>query len=241
MKITQNAARRGPESAAPDVTQLAARLSNIETRFASLEHIPPSALAADELIQAIEARLAEHARAAEGTRGQFQDALVALERKLAGDIRAQQQDLVGLHREFAAAVAHIVEEQVATQLEARFVGFEQTIDAAVEARLDEVRGQLAIKEQELEGLRQRVAESDRNVLEIILGMGSLCRQMAERLHLTEPVRQDSETQAPPETGETAARSPGFGQSQSEGGSWRIPLVSSFLALAAGGLLILHYL
>ena len=242
MKISQNAARRSDSTATIDATPVTRRLAGLEARMAALEHAPSDRASVDALAGAIEGRLEEYTRAIEGTRCHLQESVSALERKLDQDLGAQRQQLVALHREFAAAVAQIVEEQVANQLEARTLALEKTVEQAVEERLSDLRGQLAAKEGQIEDLRQKLADSDRNVLDIMLGMRTLCRQVADKLSHPQATAQPGESKTAPEPAQEAARKAEFGQSQTEGGgSWRIPLVTSFLLLTGGGLLFLHYL
>jgi hypothetical protein len=90
-----------------------------------------------------------------------------------------------------------------------------------------------------------VTDSDRNVLDIILGMGALCRQAAGRMGgPAEPAEPPQEIAKPAESMESAESSeasdvPGFAQTKQESGLWRVPLVSSFL-ITAGGWILLHY-
>lgn len=116
--------------------------------------------------------------------------------KVSEDRNTLQNQVISLHREFASAVADIVEEQVATQVEER-------VGNLVEARLtDLVRAQLApleqelreeigqaaaIKERELEELRRRLKESDRNVLDVMLSVGELFQHAARRLGIGNPL------------------------------------------------------
>jgi small-conductance mechanosensitive channel len=115
---------------------------------------------------------------------------------------------------------------------------------------------------EIAEMRQRLAESDRSVLDLILAIGRMCRQAAERI--TDPAPLPAETAPPPSltepppiaTGDSLApapeepqapldppldsSAPDFTQLKKATSLWRVPLVSSFL-LATGSLLMLHYL
>ena len=54
--------------------------------------------------------------------------------------------------------------------------------AKVEEQLAPLRAEIQQKEQELSELRERLVESERSVLDVILAMGTLCRQAAERIN-----------------------------------------------------------
>ena len=106
------------------------------------------------------------------------------------DRNALQNQLIALHREFASAVADIVQEQVATQLEERLgtmvelrltsLVCGQMAPLAAELR-EEIRLSSAAKHREIADLRQRLVESDRNVLDVMLSTADLFRQVASRL------------------------------------------------------------
>ena len=106
------------------------------------------------------------------------------------DRAALQNQVIALHREFASAVADIVEEKVATQMEERLGTLvEQRLSNLVREQLaplehelrEEIRQASAAKHREIADLRQRVTESDRNVLDVLLSTGEVFRQAAGRL------------------------------------------------------------
>jgi hypothetical protein len=114
----------------------------------------------------------------------------ALARQVNEDRAALQNQVIALHREFAAAVADIVEGQVATQMEQRLGTLvEQRLAGLVREQLapleqelrEEIRQASAAKHREIADLRQRITESDRNVLDVLLSTGELFRQAAGRL------------------------------------------------------------
>ena len=113
---------------------------------------------------------------------QFNQQAVALVQKVNEDRNALQTQVVALHREFAAAVADIVEEQVANQVEQRVAREVGAHVASLKQELrDEIQQASAAKYGEIADLRQRVTENDRNVLDVLLAMGDLFRQAAGRL------------------------------------------------------------
>jgi len=382
VKLTQAAGRQLSAPAAPaaappraDAGPLADRIDQIEQNLKRIERVDRVAVAGsgaavdqkvlEAIINALEARLAEYAGQVERRLADL-DAKLAIElrsldqqdhtmaRQIAEDIAALQQQMLGVHREFGEAVARIVAEQVASQVEARAGALEQSIpariaiaveaaagprlasvrrevhdslggmvaervasetqahkavieealrrqipaevEAAVEsavqkavaaalplaiegalsaalgARLDpleqQLRAALEQKDREIAELRLRLADTDTNVLELILGIGQICRQAAQRIPpAVAPVeeasggggevgRQVEEGSGPvednvgapsPDVPETGAGLdslddsplPGFAQSQKPNRLWRVPLVSS-LVLATGGLVALRH-
>jgi hypothetical protein len=115
---------------------------------------------------------------------------------------------------------------------------------------------------EITEMRQRLAESDRAVLDLILAIGQMCRQAAERMTDSAPLPPesapppantepplngtgDSLGAAPEEPGVSMdppfeSSAPAFAQLKKATSLWRVPLVSSFL-VTTGSLLLLHYL
>lgn len=138
-------------------------------------------------------------------------------------------------------------------------------DAAIAGKLAPYRAELDERGREIAELRTRLSESDRTVLDLILALGRMCRDLESRVTSTGGAGGDSGPGAgvpepPAETGtggagrpvaaapEAACEAapeaaldplPGFAQSPEAGRLWRVPLVSSFLV--TGGLLLLHYL
>lgn len=183
------------------------------------------------------------ASAAEDLQNRFDHRLIDLLQQAAADRTALQNQVVSLHREFASAVADIVEEQVATQVEQRLA--------------EAVRAQIAPLDRQLDELRQRMNAADRNTLEIMLATSEAIRQAASRLApaIPEPVAPapaapPPEPEAPPlARAATAANGaapyrdselPGFAQVRKAATSISIPLVTSFL-VTAGCVALLQYL
>jgi hypothetical protein len=136
----------------------------------------------------------------------FDGQILSLLQKVNEDRNALQNQVIALHREFAAAVADIVEEQVATQVEERVSALaEQRLAdlvraqlAPVEQQFGELREQLAAKDRELAEIRRHALESDRNVLDVMLSTGELFRQAASRLGGANPPVAAPEPPAEPE-------------------------------------------
>jgi hypothetical protein len=178
-------------------------------------------------------------------------------------------------------VSQAFDAQAAAQ-EQRFGTLQQSmetriVNAATAAAVDRIDDQLAPlraeirqREQELVELRQRLAESESSVLEVILAMGVVCRQAAERVGVSReqsppvptpapvimaPVAeefapaiaaQELEPEPKPEPVSTVDPMPIQSVPEFLNGngrktaSWRIPLVSSFL-VSTGYLVLMHYL
>ncbi|PWU02979.1 MAG: hypothetical protein C5B51_19735 [Terriglobia bacterium] len=265
MKLSQNAGARTGPPAPRELIPLADRVAELERGLALLRQaatLPPvgqanldrQAMAA--LIEAVEARIKEHSAQSERRIAEFEagivlelkelgqrdDALASALRDAGREQDSLRQHFVALHREFAEAVSHIVEERVANEVETRTAHLQQELAASVEQPIAALREELAARNHEIADLQRRLSESDRNVLDIILGMGDLCRQLAGRIAAPPPEPPLAEVNsAAPHPDSTADEAvPGFAREKPEGGGWRLPLVSSFVA-AAGGLFLLHYL
>src|ERR1017187_3772545 len=171
---------------------------------------------------------------------------------------------------FGEAVSTLIADQVSVEVSARASSLEQIIEArigaaaiaAVAASLEESLAPLcaeaARKERELAEIQNRLRESEHNALEIILAIGQVCRQAAERIsgpsHPQPGAPADAgDAPSPPaptpiapeppalEThSSTGIAPPGFTQPAAPSRLWRIPLVSSLL-ISTAGLLLLHYL
>jgi hypothetical protein len=160
---------------------------------------------------------------------------------------------------FGEAVSTLIADQVSVEVSARASSLEQTIEArigaaaaaAVAASLEEslspLRAEAAQKERELGDIKNRLRESEHNALEVILAIGQVCRQAAERISGPSSPSPDAPSTpiapAPPavETNSaTGVEPPAFTQPTAPGRLWRIPLVSSLL-ISTTGLLLLHYL
>jgi hypothetical protein len=249
--------------------QVERHLAELETRLT---------LELKALQQEDQAVAADAQAAIEETQNRLDQQVLDARRQADAEMEALREHFIALHREFAGAVAGIVEGQVASQVEtstgklkesvesmieervanhveASTGKLKETVEFMIEERVAGLREELKAKDREITELRQRVTESDRNVLDIILGMGLLCRQAAGRLGgPVEPEEPQPKAPEPPQeiakptdSTESAEASdvPGFAQPKQESGLWRVPLVSSFLITAglmtAGGWIFLYYL
>jgi phage shock protein A len=184
----------------------------------------------------LEARIAE-------VRSQFDAELAAVHDRVEGGMRG-----------FAES-----EEQLREEIR-RVADSSSNFDAAAAEAVIETK--LVPLRVEITEMRQRLAESDRAVLDLILAIGQMCRQAAERItdaappppesapppsHTEPPLNGtgDSLRAAPEEPGvpmdpSFESPAPDFTQLKKATSLWRVPLVSSLL-VTTGSLLLLHYL
>ena len=184
----------------------------------------------------LEARIAE-------VRSQFDAEMAAVHDRVEGGMRG-----------FAES-----EEQLREEIR-RVADSSSNFDAAAAEAVIETK--LVPLRVEITEMRQRLAESDRAVLDLILAIGQMCRQAAERItdaappppesapppsHTEPPLdgTGDSLRAVPEEPGISMdspmeSSAPAFTQLKKATSLWRVPLVSSFL-VTTGGLLLRHYL
>jgi len=229
----------------------------------------------DEQAKQMERRLAElEARIADAGRADASAVQASIEGKLAplrAEVAAMRQrlverdsmvaDMAAIHNRVEGDMRGLAEsdERLRQELQ-RVADRASSFDtAAAEAVIE---GKLVPLRMEIGEMRRRLAESDRSVLDLILAIGQMCRQAAERITDSAPKQPESTPQptttepppdatgdlpgAAPEEPEASAdppfeaSAPAFTQMKRATSLWRVPLVSSFL-LATSGLLLLHYL
>ena len=119
---------------------------------------------------------------------EFHQQVVELSQKVSEDRNVLASQVIALHREFAAAVADIVEEQVASQVDGRVADEVSARLAPLEQRLrEEIQQASATGRREIADLRQRFAENGRSVLNVLLTIGELFRHAAGWLSAPNPV------------------------------------------------------
>ena len=278
VKISQDATSRiTPQRS--NVHELAARLAEIEGRIerARQNNALPGQFnqkVVEAVISVVDARLREQAdhferRMSEqmaALRADFSDQLAVTRKQAAEENQLLRTQLTAVHREFAESVAHLVDEQIAATIDHRLEpvesGLRQQIENQTEhiaglaaAAVDEhIVGRMQPVENAVSGLSQRLEENDRNTLELVLALGQLCLQTAERLSAP-AVEMIAEAPPIPPMVKLAPETPSVSHAESgpapeseavaagaeqPKAMWRIPLVSSFF-VATGGLLLLHYL
>jgi hypothetical protein len=167
--------------------RLAEHSKQTERRLAELE-----ARIAVELkaLQQQDQSLASRAQARlEEVRSQLGAQIVAVRNRV-------EEDMQG----FTGSVAKLVEEQVASRAGALLQPVEKQLreeirrvadrsssfdasaaDAAMEMKLEPLRVESNARNREIAEVRKRMADSDRTVLDLVLAIGQICRQAAERI------------------------------------------------------------
>jgi hypothetical protein len=199
--------------------------------------------ALEAIVHAVEARLAAHSEQVDNRLAGL-DVRMAIElhsldqqdhsigRRISHDIGVLRQEMAGLHREFAEAVGRVVAEQVSSQVRSRAAALEQSVagrvalsvEAAVGPLEQKLRSGLEQKDREISELRRRLADIDTNVLELVLGIGRICRQGAEKLAPPASVPENEGTPESESAGQLADVPPDA-PDQKPNRLWRVPLVS----------------
>jgi hypothetical protein len=204
VKLSQKAARQIGSEPQSEAGRPAGRLAEAEPAIPSVDRAaadgagsepPKSRLDAkvlDSVVKALEARLTEHAGQVERRLADM-DARLAIEikaldeqdhaiaHKVTDDLNAMEGQVISLNREFGEAVAGIVAEQVAAQVDARAVAFERSlrasiassaasaVETALSARFDplerELRVAIAGKEREIAELRGQLPAAVESAVE----------------------------------------------------------------------------
>jgi hypothetical protein len=269
-RLSQDAAARiaGPR---PDITSLAARLAEMETRIERARQ--SNALTnqynqkvVEAVVSVVDARLREQADHFERRLSEEMAALRAEFSEQIASARKQSEEandllrtqMTALHRQFAESLATLVNDQIAATMDVRLAPLETNLRQEIREQAGQLAGLAAAAADEhvaermqpvetaVTGLSQRLEENDRNTLEIVLALGQLCLQTAERLSV--PTAAEPAPEAPAAMEEAAGEPPAAlaeQEPQPPGSAiaktlWRIPMVSSFF-VATGGLLLLHYL
>ncbi len=215
-------------------------VSQVERRLADMEaRILMETRSLDQQDRSIAARMEQDLSTLKGQ-------VVALNREFAEEVGRIVAEQVAL--QVQARTAGLEQSLRAQAMDAA--------DDAVQERLAPIRAEAARKDQEVSELRQHVASTDSTVLNFVLAMGDMCRQAAERLAPpaapgpATPTPAAEEAAAPPPQAEEHPVDPGaelrehfdrpaeppvpsFSQLRKPGGFWRMPMVSSFVATAAG--------
>jgi hypothetical protein len=130
------------------------------------------------IVGAVEKRLQEHA-------AQVQQRIAGLESSVSANVQAAaarrieqetgalRSQVMTMQREFAHSVANIVAEHVAAQVAERTKAMEATLHARIEAAVTPLR-------QEIQELRQRIAETDSTMGEFVSVISDTVRKAGER-------------------------------------------------------------
>jgi len=111
-------------------------------------------------------------------------------------VDAAEQRFADMRLEYRAEIAGLRSE-MEQSIETRFVTAAAASAAAqVEEQLAPLRAEVQQKEQELAELRQRLAESEKSVLDVVLAIGDVCRQAADRMSASPARRPVAPAPAP---------------------------------------------
>ncbi len=218
-----------------------------------------------DLRRELSGALAETSASSAGLRDQLTAQVEALRQVNDASRQAMQQQISGMHHQMAAAVAaqlHEVQQQSRDELREAMGNMAATAasaaDSTIEERIAPLRATIEAKDREIAQLRARLAGTDQATLDLLHGVGEICRRAAQRLESPPAIPPDPSAGstppseaggAPPvaigpqsETESSAATEevPGFAQPATPGKLWRVPLVSS-LVLTTGAMLMMHYL
>jgi hypothetical protein len=260
VNLSSNAAARLANSR-PEVRSLAERLNGIEQRIerARQNNLLPGAVnqkMLEAVVAVIDARLQEQAAefeqrvAAElaALRSEFAAQLAAAQQQAEEENQLLRNQLASVHRELTESLGRLMDEHIAAAINARLAPLETQLRQEIRDQAGRAAGLVASAadeylndrlqpvQNEIAELDRRLGENDRNTLDLILALGQVCLQTAERL--SPPAMPE-----PPAPIEAAPPDPASAPTQTAEPAqfpWRAPMISSFF-IATAGLLLLHYL
>lgn len=195
--VASEAGSRMEEVRAKCDEQLAAFRKSMDAEFAAFRGARQELETAATRIarEQAAAELDAYAASLEPALGEQIDATVqaALEPRVAASVAAQLRLIEDQLREDMRREAGRVSSLAASAAE-----------TALEEKMGPLRAELAARDTETAGLRQRAAETDRNILDVLLAIGGICQEASGRM---------SRPAAPPPTG-TAPAQPGEFESPS---------------------------
>lgn len=186
----------------------------------------------------------------EQAQAEFKRQVAAVGERAASDVAELRAEIVSVEREFAQAVARIVDERVQAQANAAA----SSSAAAIEEKLAPVRAELERKGRQIEDVSQALSDRDQAVLEFLRAFGRIRPDAAGGIAppaqpappsageepaappRPEPPQAEPSAAAPPAPEENPV--PGFAQLRSPGRAWRATVVSSMM-LVTGGLVLLR--
>jgi hypothetical protein len=150
--------------------QMGRRLADLEARMAVMQGVQQQDRQASEQLSQDVANLRS------GLEPELRYVRESISQALDGRLAAHEQKVGRL----VAEVKQSVETRIVTAAAAAAA-------AQLEEQLAPLRAEVQQKEKELAELRQRLAESESSVLDVILAIGDLCRQAADRMgHKEQP-------------------------------------------------------
>ncbi|MBS1854304.1 MAG: hypothetical protein JST11_02980 [Acidobacteria bacterium] len=243
VNLTQNAGGRSNPSRA-DVRTLAERLNEIEQRIEQARQnrgLPGqyNQKVIEAVVAVVDARLREQAEQFEqrlagemaALRAEFSEQIAAARKHAEDENHILRGQMAALHRQFAESLGRMVDEQIAATIEVRLAPVEtrlreevrQEAGRAVAVAASAAEEQVAERVQPLEGkvgdLDRRLTENDQNTLELVLALGQLCLQTAERLSAP-AVEMVAAAQPPPGPPRVSREAEAKGESEAEAAAGR---------------------
>ncbi len=172
--------------------QMDRRLADLEARMAviqsghqqdrqSTEQLRQEAAAVRAGLEQEIAQARESASRAVASLAATQTELQMLRHQNERIVDAAEQRFADMRQEYRQGMADLRSE-VEQSVEARIVtAAAATVAAQMEEQLAPLRAEVQQKEQELSELRQRLADSEKSVLDVVLAIGEVCRQAADRV------------------------------------------------------------
>ncbi|MDR3698051.1 MAG: hypothetical protein P4L56_00365 [Candidatus Sulfopaludibacter sp.] len=200
--------------------------------------VAESSQSGDALREQLSGELEAIRQGGETGRQALQEQIATIRQDVAGVVATQ---LEALRNQFREELRQAVSDAATTAVSAA--------DSANEARTAPLRAALDAKDREIAELRARLTGNDEATLDLLQGVGEICRRAAQRIAgPPAPPAEILAGGAEPQAGAVAqdpgpaesADVPGFAQSQPPGKLWRVPLVSS-LVLTTGAMWMMHYL
>lgn len=216
-----------------------------------------SALRLGDLEEQFRAQLERIRHAAEADRHSMREYLANLRKDVAGLVTSGAQASAAEVKDQLTGEVAVLRDEIREELRQATsrmaVMAASAADAALENRLAPLRATLEARDREIAGLRARLAGSDQATLDLLQGVGEICRRAAQRIvaaneapSAENPLAEVEPATAAPGSMDAALETefsegvPGFAQSTAPGKLWRVPLVSSFV-LTSGVMLMRHFL
>jgi hypothetical protein len=118
---------------------------------------------------------------------QFSGQLAAIRGTVEADRKAMQEELAGLHHDVAEVLGgHLeafqrqIREEVSQGLGNAAAAAASAVDSAMEERMAPLRAAMEAQDREIAELRARLVGSDQATLDLLQGVGEICRRAAQR-------------------------------------------------------------
>ena len=153
--------------------------AQMDRRLADLE--ATMALELDTLHQQEGTIVGRAETAIEHAHKHWNEQTLALWQQRKDDLGALRQEFTDFQRQFGGELQTAVQKEVACQVDVAVGGLRKLVDAVAAERLDPLVAEMETRNREIAGMRQRLVENERHVLEFALGMGEWFRELAGRI------------------------------------------------------------